>query len=330
MTTGLTDSLKRKAGKNKTAAVLLFLALALPAILSPLSLFASGAGTTAASFLKVSMSPRAVAMAGAFGALADDSGAVFVNPAGLAQFEAREVGLGFTTYLQEAKMGNLSYSGAVAGRRFGFGASFLNVGGIEKRGLNDSAGVVGELGTFDANDMSFSFATAKKGFLPDAIEGLDAGCAVKFIRSSIDSKSAFGVAADAGAIYHASPKINLSLAIQNLGTKMKFEDSADPLPLNIAAGALYRLSSKFNLTAELSEYVNDEKFYPAFGAEYWLREGFALRGGYKSGYDTSNLGASVGLSLGFGLKVSGLGVDYAYLPFGDLGNVHRFGFWMQF
>ena len=111
---------------------------------------------------------------------------------------------------------------------------------------------------------------------------------------------------------------------------MKFVDAADPLPFKIAAGALYKAVSNLNVTAELSEYVNDEKFYPAFGAEYWIRNAFALRGGYKFGYDTSNLGAVVGLSLGFGVKVAGLGVDYAYLPFGDLGNVHRFGFWLQF
>jgi len=38
----------------------------------------------------------------------------------------------------------------------------------------------------------------------------------------------------------------------------------------------------------------------------------------------------VGLSLGFGIKVADLGMDYAYIPFGDLGNIHRFGFWLQF
>ena len=330
MITGLINVFKRAAGKAKTAAIFLFLALTLPAILSPLPSFASGAGTTAAPFLKMSMSPRAMAMAGAFSALADDSGAVFMNPAGLAQSEKREVGLGFTNYLQDAKMGNLSYAGSLAGHRFGFGASFLNVDGIERRGLNDAAGVVPELGTFGSEDMAFSFATAKKGVISGTLDGLDAGCAVKFIRSSIDAKTALAVAADAGAIYHAGPEINVSLTILNLGTRMKFESEADSLPLSISAGFLYRSSPDLNLTAELSEYINDDKFYPAFGAEYWFRDAFALRGGYKFGYDTSNLGAAAGLSLGFGLKVAGLGVDYAYLLFGDLGNVHRFGFWMQF
>ncbi|MCX5790734.1 MAG: hypothetical protein NTY45_00715, partial [Elusimicrobia bacterium] len=113
------------------------IALALPA-----GAYASGAGTTAANFLKVAMSPRAVSMAGAFSAQADDPGAVFINPAGLVQFDGRAAALDFSTYLQDAKMGNLSYAGTAGARRFGFGATFLTVGGIERRGLSDSAGVV--------------------------------------------------------------------------------------------------------------------------------------------------------------------------------------------
>ena len=305
--------------------LLSMLALALPA-----GAYASGAGTTAAPFLKVAMSPRAVAMGGAFGALADDSGAVFVNPAGLAQFETREAAVDFSTYLQDAKMGNISYAGTAGGNRFGFGATFMTVGGLEKRGLNDAVGAVPELGSFSASDMAFTLAYAKREIMPESLPLLDGGFAVKFIRSSIDSKNAFAAAVDAGVIYRAAPKVNISLAVQNLGTEMKFDSESDPLPVNIRAGALYRASENLNLVAEVNEYLQDEKFYPAVGAEYWFRKAFALRGGYKFGYDTSNLGSEVGLSLGFGVKVSGLGVDYAFLPFGDLGSIHRFGFWLQF
>lgn len=296
----------------------------------PAGVYASGAGTTAAPFLKAAMSPRAIAMGGAFSALADDSGAVFVNPAGLAQFDKREMGLGFTQYFQGARMGNLSYAGNLADNRFGLGVTFMNVGGIEKRGLTDVQGAVPELGTFSSNDLAVSLAYAKKDAFPGVLDKLDAGFNLKFIRSAIDTKSAFALAVDAGIIYHAAEKINISMALQNLGSKMKFDSEPDPLPLNLRAGMLYKPQERLNLVAELSQYFVDEKFYPAAGAEYWFRDSFALRGGYKFGYDTANLGNEVGLSLGFGMKVAGIGLDYAYLPFGDLGNIHRFGFWMQF
>ena len=300
------------------------------ALCVPAGAWASGAGTTAAPFLKQAMSPRAIALAGAFSALADDSGAIFVNPAGLAQSETQEAGLDFSTYLQDAKMGNLSYAGMAGGNRFGFGATFTSVGGIDRRGLTDTAGAVASLGSFSANDLAVSLAYAKKDFLKDSMPNLDGGFAVKFIRSGIDNKTAFAMAVDAGAIYRATDKINLSMAIQNLGTKMKFVSESDPLPLDLRVGMLYKATPGLNVVAEINEYLQDEKFYPAVGVEYWFRDAFALRGGYKFGYDTSNLGSEVGLSLGFGIKVAGLGVDYAYLPFGDLGDAHRFGFWLQF
>ncbi len=304
---------------------ILSIALSLPA-----GAYASGAGTTAANFLKVAMSPRAVSMAGAFSAQADDPGAVFINPAGLAQFDGRAAALDFSTYLQDAKMGNLSYAGTAGGRRFGFGATFLTVGGIERRGLSDSAGVVPELGTFGSSDMAVTLAYAAKDVMPGALPRLDGGFAVKVVRSTIYDKSAVALAADVGAIYRATPKINLSLALQNFGTKMKFEEEADPLPVCLRAGLLYKASKAQNVSGEVSEYLLDEKIYPAVGAEYWVRPSFALRGGYKFGYDTANLGSEAGLSLGFGVKVAGLDVDYAFLPFGDLGSVHRFGFRIGF
>jgi hypothetical protein len=296
----------------------------------PAGAYASGAGTTAAPFLKAAMSPRAVAMGGAFSALADDSGAVFVNPAGLAQFDGREAALDFSTYLQDAKMGNLSYAGMVKDNRFGLGVTFMTVGGIERRGLTDSVGIVPETGHFDASDMAVTLAFAKKEISPELMPRLDGGFAVKFIRSSIDDESAVAFAVDAGAIYRATTKMNFSMCIQHLGTKMTFVDESDPLPLSLRAGGSYRVSDRFTLAAEINEYLQDEKFYPSLGAEYWFRDALALRGGYKFGYDTSNLGSEVGLSLGFGIKVEGIGVDYAFLPFGDLGSVHRFGMWMKF
>lgn len=306
-------------------AILNLLLAALPA-----AAWASGPGTTAAPFLKAAMSPRAVAMGGAYSALADDSGAVFVNPAGLVQFDKQEAALDFSTYLQDAKMGNISYAGNVRDNRFGLGVTFMTVGGIERRGLADTTGIVPEAGTFDASDMAVTLCYAKKDFSPELLPNLDGGFSAKFIRSAIDDESAYALAVDAGGIYRATDKIKFSLALQNLGTKMKFVDESDPLPLVVRAGGSYAVSQRLQLAGELAGWLQDEKFYPSLGAEYWFRDALALRGGYKFGYDTANLGALVGLSLGFGVKVQGLGVDYAFLPFGDLGNIHRFGVWMQF
>ncbi|MCK5358867.1 MAG: PorV/PorQ family protein, partial [Elusimicrobiales bacterium] len=194
------------------------------ALMFPPAAFSSGAGTTAANFLKVSMNGRAIAMGGAFSALADDSGAVFSNPAGLASFSGRELGFGFTSYLEGSKMGNISYATDVSGNRFGLGITALNISGIEKRGLTDTAGIVSSLGNFDSNDVAVSLAYASKDSFKSILENMDGGFALKFVKSTIDDSSAFAIAVDAGLLYHASEKTNVSLVLQNLGSKMKFEE----------------------------------------------------------------------------------------------------------
>jgi hypothetical protein len=224
----------------------------------------------------------------------------------------------------------LSYTGEMGGRRFGVGVSLLTVSGINRYGTSDNTGAVASLGSFGANDMAVSFSHASRDVLAGDMDDLDLGVSAKFIRSVIDDESAVAFAVDAGALYRFTEKTNFSLVLQNLGTEMKFVDESDPLPVSLKAGMLYRWSGAANLMAEVSQYFADEKFYAAFAGEYWLREGFALRGGYRFGYDTSNLGAAAGLALGFGINSSGIGLDYAYTPFGELGDIHRFGFSMKF
>lgn len=58
------------------------------------------------------------------------------------------------------------------------------------------------------------------------------------------------------------------------------------------------------------------------GAEYWLFNTFALRGGYKFNYDQEGLSAGIGIKRG----ISGFNVkfDYSFTDMGSyLGSVHR-------
>ena len=65
------------------------------------------------------------------------------------------------------------------------------------------------------------------------------------------------------------------------------------------------------------------------GAEYWFKDLFALRAGYKFNYDEE------GFSAGFGVNPSfsgmNLKLDYAYSFFGDVfGSVQRISFGFTF
>ncbi|GAB4028237.1 MAG: type IX secretion system protein PorQ [Elusimicrobiota bacterium] len=289
----------------------------------------AGSGTTAANFLKFAVSAREAGLAGAYTALCDESSAIFSNPAGLNRIKGKELSFGFASYLQDSRIGILSYASDYKGSRVGLGLSAYSIDGIERRGLNDISGVMGASGSFSATDMAFYLAYAKPDAAASFIDNTDFGINVKLINSKIDDSSAFGAAADIGFVNRYSEEMNISLVLANLGTEMKYESESDPLPLNLRAGISYRIK-RTQFACEMSEYFREDKFYPSLAAEHELRDGFTIRAGYKFGYDTGNLGSYAGLSAGFGIKTSGIGLDYTYSPFGELGDIHRFDFKIRF
>src|ERR1700722_16563284 len=90
----------------KTRALLLVSALA---ALLPSGAWAA-AGYTSANFLKLGMGARAIGMANSFTAVADDSTAIYWNPAGLDQAWGTQLSLTHSEYLQGVKIDFLSLS----------------------------------------------------------------------------------------------------------------------------------------------------------------------------------------------------------------------------
>lgn len=286
----------------------------------------AGPGTTGAQFLKINPSARASGMAGAFSGISDDIFALYSNPAGLAQLEKAELATTFLQYFADINFGFIGYTSNV--RNFGvmaFGYTYLLVDKIEKRDASEN-----RLDDFNAKDTSVTIAYGRKDAAPSVLEDLSVGASLKLIGSEIDQVNAYTVALDLGAMYSPVEKLNTSFAIQNIGNGISFRDATDKLPLNFKLGAAYRVSERLNIGTEIDEYVFDNKFYAAIGTEYWAAQQFALRLGYRFGYDTSNLGSNVGLSAGIGFRIWSLGLDYAFVPFGDLGDTHRITFMAKF
>lgn len=291
----------------------------------------SGEGRTAAIFLKFSESAREASLAGAYSSLGDDSNSIFSNPASIINVDRTQISLGFTSYIENSKLGLFSFvSNGKNNSKFGFAISAFNVDGIEKRGLIDQSGIMQAEGTFSSDDMSIFVSYAKKDILSDLIDNLSGGINFKLIRSKIDTSSAYSIAIDCGFLYNHSDNMKLSFVFSNFGTKMKFEDDSDSLPLSIKAGGSYNFSDTFKLATEVEGFINESAFYPSIGFEFLLREGFAFRSGYKFGYDNSNLGKEAGLSFGFGINTKDVSFNYANVFFGELGNVNKFDISIKF
>ena len=109
---------------------------------------------------------------------------------------------------------------------------------------------------------------------------------------------------------------------------MKFIAQESALPMNVKCGIGYSRSSISLATFSLAVDVNapiDNDMYANAGMEYAMVLGnklnVAFRGGYKS--NTKGINGLSGISAGLGMMIGNYGIDYAWLPFGDLGDTHR-------
>ncbi|MFH1368671.1 MAG: PorV/PorQ family protein [Elusimicrobiota bacterium] len=290
------------------------------------SLASAGVGKTGAQFLKIIPSARSAGMGCAFAGLADDVYAVYSNPAGLAQLEKAEFAATYMKYFADVNYGYIGYASKVRDLGvFGIGYTYLLVPGIEKRDLDET-----KLGEFNATDISLAVAYAWKDAMPSLLENVSVGCAVKLINSQIDTAVAYTAALDVAAMYSPIKNFNTALVLQNVGAGIKFREVSDPLPLNLKLGLSYKAMEGLAINGELDEYLSDNKFYASIGAEYWPLKQLALRGGYRFGYHKDSLGQNVGIAGGVGFRIWDMSVDYAFVPFGELGDTHRMSFGVKF
>jgi hypothetical protein len=169
-------------------------------LLLPLaSSLAADQGTTAASFLKLDTSPRAIAMAGSFGGVADDVSAIQYNSGGLGFLKQKEVTLMHAMWFQD-----IFYDyGALAWPIDGIGTVglsffYLNAGTFDKYGFDPVTNNPVNQGQFTASSMVAGLA-----FSRPIVNYLSAGINIKMISEAIESKGTSGIAVDLGVLYAA-------------------------------------------------------------------------------------------------------------------------------
>ena len=280
---------------------------------------AEGSGTTGAIILKQSICSRAEGMGGAFVAVADDiPGGVFINPAGLYMLEKREVTASGYRGIADDTFCMLGY-GHPLNSKYTLGVGLLNY----DAGNMDLVGANGETRNVKAqSDWLVNVSCAY-----EIILGLSAGAGLKVINSTLaEEATATAFAIDLGALYMLDmvDNLNVGLAIQNIGTKLKYKEEGDTLPFTIRAGVAYDAITSSQkkpehdllLAADLNKVV-DTDLRLDLGAEYWYKKMAACRVGYKVGYDLE------GLTLGLGGRYLGFQLDYSFSLMEELDSTHH-------
>lgn len=289
-------------------------------------------GTSGAEFLKIGPGARPEGMGEAFTGLSDDIHAIYYNPAGLATLKNPELTGMHMQWFQsiQYEFAAFAYPTQNYGT-WGFAVTDLHTDNIDARtGDTDQAN-----GQFSALESAYYLSYANH-----VTDRLSLGGNVKFIRQSIDSVNANAYAADGGALYETGwHGVRLGGAVQNVGTQVKFVNESDPLPFLIRGGASVPLRETnapdcFRNLLLSSDIIvpRDHQAGVALGGEYTghLFDGlsYSLRSGYQS-LNTDVTGLS-GVSMGGGLTFGRVSFDFAWVPFGDLGNTYRYALHIKF
>jgi len=269
-----------------------------------------GEGTTGAQFLGIGVGARASAMGEAYGAIADDPSAIYWNPAGLSQIRSRELILSQNFWFLD--MSHQYLAGVFPNNIGHFGVSFYysSSGDIPK--VENFL----KVGKYSAYDVALSLAYANK-----MGRALSYGVTGKYILEKIENESASSFAFDLGFLYRPIPipGLNLAVALQNIGPKIKFIEEGDPLPFNLRIAAAYQ-KVDFSFGSEVDKPIDGDPIF-GLGGEYVILRTLALRAGYNTAHS---------LSLGLGLFWKKFAFSYAFIPYKNLDSSHRITLKLRF
>ncbi|HAM36979.1 MAG TPA: hypothetical protein DEB40_07100 [Elusimicrobia bacterium] len=316
--------------RNPILALAAVLALAAPACAVN-----SRAGTSGAQFLKLGAGARAGGMADSFAAVADDAYAAYYNPAGLTQLKGTQLGGAHSTYFEGMSYSVLNFavpfvrSEEYSRHALGVGIYYLSVGDIERR-TSDSTD---PSGSFSASDGAYALSYA---YAFD--RNLSLGLTGKYISQSIDSYKARTFAADAAALYHVNPEgarpVSVAAVLKNAGGKAEgyVAGQGDPLPLGAAlAGSWRAVPKRFVVDLETAKY-RDSDIFVSFGGEYTHPFNDGVSGALRCGYSSlrkDNDGLN-GVAMGAGINFYKASFDFAWQPFGTLGDTFRYSLLVRF
>jgi hypothetical protein len=211
--------------------------------------------TTAVPFLLISPDSRAGGMGEANVAIADNSAAVFWNPAGLGYQRGTDFNLSYSRWLPvfNADLYYLNWTGKYYSKgvgTFGGAITFLSLGESE---FTDATG--NSLGRFSSYEVALSISYGVK-----VAKTLSLGGSLRYIRSQLtpssvlvgrETQSGVGnsVSMDIATLWRPSERFSFGMNLSNVGPKMTYIDQAqaDPLPTNFKVGFAFRLvNSRFN------------------------------------------------------------------------------------
>ena len=298
------------------------------------------AGTSSLTFLKIGVGARAVAMSGAYVALADDGSSMYWNPAGIVQSGKNELVLSHMEWLADIKYEFAGYMHQLnSNLGLGMYIGFLHLADMP---VTTEYHPFGNGEYFSYNDMLVGLAGSLK-----MTDKFSFGVSVKYVREALDDLNMDGMMVDFGTYYWTGYKtLRVAASMRNFGPEVRpagtymqrtvngtseteYQSFSPPIvfSLGTAMNVFERAHNVVTMAVQMDHPMDDQEIYVA-GLEYGYLDILKLRTGYKANNEENHWSFGGGLLFPFGDYV--LQIDYSYSEFNYLTMTQQFTIGFKF
>ena len=319
-----------------------------------ISIIYAGVGTTAVDILKIPGGIKSQGVGGAYIAISDGVEGIEINPAGLSFVEKQEIILIHDMYLEGVMNESVfyGYTFEKAGT-VGAGVKILTTGSIKETIETNTGEYAGEGDEVSGLNYSgiLAYSTKISNFVyNDFTKNLNIGIGLKISGENLKDYSNLSISADLGGIYtfvieeedflsnrgqFLWNKAGVGVVFKNLGTSF----NAGITPITIGMGLYTQFlnvgipRSKVRISAD-SDYNMDNGINLRYGLEYEQSIEaftFAIRtGGNFNPAERLASGFTIGGGIGIKIDRAKYLIDYVFLPYNELGSVHKMGLNIKF
>jgi len=301
--------------------------------------------TSAANWLKIENGVRGIGMGGSQVASGRGMAGAHYNPASIAFLSGTEVFYSKSNYLADISHNTLAYGTRLSpADYFGLHLFYLHSGDMK---VTTEAKPDGTGETFKVTNLSLRLIYGRQ-----LTDRLRIGGALKYIREDIFTAYMHSFVFDLGSNFDTGIYgLILGMSVSNFGPDVQFHGEGLEIVVPDTTsrdGKLSKITKEFSVpltfrlglqkdiwggddksTSRLTisaDGINpiDYTLYGGLGIEYSWRDMAFIRGGTRLFHDTA------GLSVGGGLQIKGIMIDYAFVNYGILKETHQFGISMVF
>ena len=318
------------------------------------ALVAQVGGRSTYQFLNLVNSPRQAALGGKTVTNYDwDPTQAMFNPASINPEMDNQLSLNYTNYIGDINYGTASYAYLWDRRTqvLHMGVSYINYGKFD--GYDEFGNPTN---SFSGGEVAVSFGHARNIAFTD----FHIGANVKFISSTLEQYSSFGVAVDIGVMYvYEDWDLQITGVARNIGTQITpYENTYEKLPFELVFGIsqiLENIPIRWHVTFEemqqwniafsnpnreitdLEGNVQTEKInfidnafrHTILGIEIFPESGFNIRLGYNlrraEELRILERRAFAGLSAGFSIRLNKIRLSYSYAKYSTAASTSNFG-----